>query len=244
MEFDLIALTLHPTTEVFEHCRKVDLLLIADFFDISVPREASKRTIKQVLRDRLVETGILPEATIMEKEDVSPDMGLGVVSDRALPNVDPVLAIKMKELDLLIKQDEHETLLVKLHLIEAETDQAFRLQQLKYQDLKDRPVPKARSQPPSVSSLAAAPQSFHESGANTGFDVSTNLKLVPPFRESEADAYFVTFERIATKLSWPKDMWALFLQCSLTGKSQEVSSALPLKQSLDYNAVKAAVLRT
>ncbi len=131
MEFDLIALTLHPTTEVFEHCRKVDLLLIADFFDISVPREASKRTIKQVLRDRLVETGILPEATIMEKEDVSPDMGLGVVSDRALPNVDPVLTIKMKELDLLIKQDEHETLLVKLHLIEAETDQAFRLPTVK-----------------------------------------------------------------------------------------------------------------
>ncbi len=92
----------------------------------------------------------------MEEEDVSPDVGLGAVSDRALPNVDPVLAIKMKELDLLIKQEERETLLVKLHLIEVETDQAFRLQQLKYQDLKDRPVPKTRSRPPSVSSLAAA----------------------------------------------------------------------------------------
>ncbi len=143
MEFDLIAFTLHPTTEVFECCRKVDLLLIADFFDISVPRETSKRTTKQVLRDRFVETGIVPEATTME--DVSPDVGLGDVSDRALPNVDPVLAIKMKELDLLINQEERETLLVKLHLIEAETDQACRLQQFKYQDLKDRPVPVTES---------------------------------------------------------------------------------------------------
>ncbi len=133
MEFDLIAFTLHPTTEVFERCRKVDLLLIADFFDISVPRETSKRTTKQVLRDRFVETGILP------------DMGLGDVSDRALPNVDPVLAIKMKELDLLINQEERETLLGKLRLIEAETDQACRLQQFKYQDLKDRPVPVTES---------------------------------------------------------------------------------------------------
>ncbi len=107
----------------------------------------------------------------------------------------------MKELDLLIKQEERETLLVKMCLIEKETDQAFKLQQLKDQDLKNRPVPKARSQPPSVSSLTAAPQSFHEFGANTSFDISKNLKLVPPFRESEADAYFVTFECIATKLS-------------------------------------------
>ncbi len=63
----------------------------------------------------------------------------------------------MKELDLLIKQEERETLLVKMRLIEKETDQAFRLQQFKDQDLKNRLVPKERSQPPSVSSLAAAP---------------------------------------------------------------------------------------
>ncbi len=50
-----------------------------------------------MLHDRLVETGILPEAATMEEEDVSPDVGLGAMSDKALPNVqtvvDPVLAI-------------------------------------------------------------------------------------------------------------------------------------------------------
>ncbi len=45
-----------------------------------------------------METGILPEvATMEEEEDVSPDVGLGAMSDKALPNVqpvvDPVLAI-------------------------------------------------------------------------------------------------------------------------------------------------------
>ncbi len=57
------------------------------------------------------------------------------------------------------------------------------------------------------------------------------------------DAYFVAFERIAGKLNWPKDMWALFLQCSLVGKAQEVSSALSLEDSLDYDVVKSTVLR-
>lgn len=55
--------------------------------------------------------------------------------------------------------------------------------------------------------------------------------------------YFVAFERVAGKLGWPKDMWALLLQCSLTGKAQEVCSALPIESSLDYDTIKAAVLR-
>lgn len=102
-------------------------------------------------------------------------------------------------------------------------------------------MPQARSQPPSATSPAL--QSSHEVGAYTSFYVSKNHKLVPPFRESEVDTYFVTFKCIATKLSWPKDVWALFLQYSLTGKAQEVSSDLPLEQSLDYGTVKATVLR-
>lgn len=49
---------------------------------------------------------------------------------------------------------------------------------------------------------------------------------------------------MAANLKWPKEMWALLLQCTLVGKAQEVSSALPIEQSLDYDIVKAAVLRT
>lgn len=66
---------------------------------------------------------------------------------------------------------------------------------------------------------------------------------MPPFRESEVDAYFVAFERIAGKLKWPSDMWALLLQCSLTGKAQEICASLPIEQSLDYDILKTAVLR-
>lgn len=34
-------------------------------------------------------------------------------------------------------------------------------------------------------------------------------------------------------------MWPLLLQCSLTGKAQEICASLPLEQSLDYEVVKA-----
>ncbi len=59
----------------------------------------------------------------------------------------------------------------------------------------------------------------------------------------QVDSYFIAFERVATKLSWPKDMWALLLQCNLIGKAQEVCTALPIEASLDYETMKAAVLR-
>lgn len=76
-----------------------------------------------------------------------------------------------------------------------------------------------------------------------GFDVSKNISLVPPFRESEVDSYFSVFERIASSLKWPTEVWPLLLQCKLFGKAQEVVSALSLEDSLQYECVKGAVLR-
>ncbi len=38
-------------------------------------------------------------------------------------------------------------------------------------------------------------------------------------------------------------MWALLLQYNLIGKAQEVRAALPIETSLDYETVKAAVLK-
>ncbi len=62
-----------------------------------------------------------------------------------------------------------------------------------------------------------------------------NVKLVQSFRETEVDSYFFAFERVVTKLIWPKYMWALLLQCNLFGKAQEVCAALPIEASLDYD---------
>lgn len=75
------------------------------------------------------------------------------------------------------------------------------------------------------------------------FNVAKNIVIIPPFREKEVEAYFQAFERIATALKWPKEVWALMLQCKLTGKAQEVCAALPLEESVQYEVVKNAILR-
>lgn len=66
---------------------------------------------------------------------------------------------------------------------------------------------------------------------------------MPVFRKHEVDSYFIVFERIATAMSWPRSLCTLLLQCKLSGKTQKICSAFTLDKSLDYEVVKAAVLR-
>lgn len=94
---------------------------------------------------------------------------------------------------------------------------------------------------PAPGSLGPAP--VPDVNSSPLFDVSKHINLVPPFREAEVDSYFTAFERVAATLQWPKEMWALLLQCKLAGKAQEVCSALPIEKSLDYDVIKATVLR-
>ncbi len=42
MEFDLIKFTLLPRLEEFDRCRKNDLILIAEFYNVTVPKEQNK----------------------------------------------------------------------------------------------------------------------------------------------------------------------------------------------------------
>lgn len=48
---------------------------------------------------------------------------------------------------------------------------------------------------------------------------------------------------ITLALRWPKDVWAILLQCRLTGKAQEACSSLSIEDSLVYETVKSAILR-
>lgn len=81
------------------------------------------------------------------------------------------------------------------------------------------------------------------SNSDVAFDVSKHISLVPAFHESEVESYFPVFERIAAALKWPKDAWAILLQCRLTGKAQEACSDLSVEDGLDYDKVKNTIWR-
>ncbi|XP_047454139.1 uncharacterized protein LOC125016018 [Mugil cephalus] len=113
-----------------------------------------------------------------------------------------------------------------LELKKLEADTAVRLRQV---ELQARTTPAGEAPPVSLPSIT--------------FDVTKHISLVPVFREAEVETYFGAFERIAAALRWPEDVWAILLQCRLTGRAQEACSSLSVEDGLNYDKVKGAILR-
>ena len=78
--------------------------------------------------------------------------------------------------------------------------------------------------------------------SNQGFVASREIRLVPPFDQSEVDKYFQHFEKVAESLKWPKQYWPLMLQSVIRGKAQQAYSALSVESASDYDIVKEAIL--
>ncbi|KAJ8049725.1 hypothetical protein HOLleu_02600 [Holothuria leucospilota] len=71
----------------------------------------------------------------------------------------------------------------------------------------------------------------------------TYVKFVPQFKEDDVEKFFTHFEKLAERLHWPKDKWALLIQSKFVGKAQEVYSALLTADSMNCAVIKGAVLR-
>ena len=224
MELDLDGFVRQPKLEQLNKCRKVDLMLIANSYKVEVPSGIKKEELRQLLVEKLSERGLLSVSAVAEsvgKTDVE--------LREPVPRVTPVLSdppltsgLSAEELRLTLCIKEME---MKNSQLEVE---AMHLR-VKALELERQPNVAPRS--------PVAPQDPQSLRPNW------LIALVPPFRESEVDSYFSAFERIAATLNWPKDVWTLLLQCKLVGKAQEVCAALTVEQSLNYDIVKASVLR-
>ncbi|KAK1784468.1 hypothetical protein P4O66_000869, partial [Electrophorus voltai] len=102
---------------------KADLLLLADFFDVVVTCSATKWEIMEVLEACSGQEGILPERGGPVGVVVNLTQGMSMVETRddtvvgshiephviRFPGGDRMLALKLKEIDLEIRRQEHET---------------------------------------------------------------------------------------------------------------------------------------
>uniref|UniRef100_A0A3B3XHV5 SCAN box domain-containing protein n=1 Tax=Poecilia mexicana TaxID=48701 RepID=A0A3B3XHV5_9TELE len=271
-QFNLEEFLSNPTVEQFDVCRKDDLYEIASYLGIHVSKSLLKRELKSVVFSSLVEKGILAvdkeETTFPGSPDHSevcaeegrktPPAAAKPEGDKppasiprfepfsiesSNPSVEERLKVRLVRLELEAKErerkDEFEFQL-KCRQIEAET--AIKMRQLELQSQKPTTVPTTDSGGVE-DNVSISPDAPSYSLAPSTFDISKNIALVPPFRETEVEAYFNAFERIAVALHWPTDVWSLLLQCKLIGKAQEVCAALTIEDSLVYDKVKAAILR-
>ncbi|KAK0136914.1 hypothetical protein N1851_026936 [Merluccius polli] len=244
MEFALDDFVTSPSWARIEKCKKADLLIVANCYDVQVPYNARKPELKQLLCAKLVEQGVLPKPAVKAADaaaavDTAGDAPVADVKVAEVatmlaagvepgPVTDPLvgggmttedlrIALQIKEVETRNKQLEVQAMHLRLRVLELENG---------------APVASTPVSPVGRSSVFAPV-----------FDISKHIALVPPFRESEVDSYFSAFERIAAALSWPKEFWSLLLQCKLVGKAQEVCASLSIEDSLDYGRLKKTVLQ-
>ncbi|XP_070398848.1 uncharacterized protein [Nothobranchius furzeri] len=160
------------------------------------------------------------------------------------------LKVRMAQLKYEAEEKEKRRLMemeLEIRRMDLEADTQIKLKRLELEAQAWRRAEISQQSDPHVDThkVVTEPDTTREEttpGIKQRLDISKCIVLVPPFREFEVDSYFQIFERIAAALEWPRDVWALILQCKLTGKAQEVMSSLSLSDSLDYECVKSAVL--
>ncbi|TKS65422.1 Retrovirus-related Pol polyprotein from transposon opus [Collichthys lucidus] len=254
------------TPQKIDRCKKSDLRVVAEYYGVPVSGTLVKAEFKAVLMDELVNRGFLslpvsgdardetaaspgeggPAEEAVAEQLITPVMKEVRTAEKpfTLPHfvpfsvestpgskVDARLKVRLARMQLEKEERERERerefqFRRELELKRLEADTAVRLRQV---ELQARTTQAGEVQP------AACPP-------NT-FDVSKHISLVPTFREAEVENYFGAFERIATALRWPEDVWAILLQCKLSGRAQEACSSLSVEDGLDYSKVKSAIMR-
>lgn len=268
MAFNLQNFIANPSLDIIKKCRKDELLSIATHFQIPIPKQSLKKHIIAEVVNRLIDLKILPvgdketdlydkakdvteigkDGVEMATTEAEADVGVvlppfepfspGTPSPRAETQTKVRIAwLRMEMEDRAQARRAEIDLRLEVRRLEIEADKEVQLRRLEIEAASVAPRPTV------YQDFSSANTNASNSSPNT-FDVGKHIALVPNFTESEVDSCFNAFERIATSLGWPKDVWSILLQCKLSGKALEVYASLSLEDGLKYDVVKTAILRS
>ncbi|XP_053362666.1 uncharacterized protein LOC128532621 [Clarias gariepinus] len=168
-KFELDQFAIQPTAQQLDICRKDNLFAIADLYRIQVARGARKAEIKGVIHEHLIEQGVLPgerEAGVAPEMSASMDEGeeqpkpteMASIDPATLPSPsNPLLAIRLKELDLELSRQQYQSQLLQVRTVELETQRAIRLKELDLELKSQQPAHFPAAEAPSVNVPVSAP---------------------------------------------------------------------------------------
>lgn len=199
-----------PSEEALEKCTKEQLLLVAAHYDIELTsadkklKELILKSLKGTLEEKNVFGGKLQvpgpivgsEVKLKEMALREKELDLELVRCR----------LEQDQLALKVKELQGELEIRKLEGQERERERAFDLKKMELELAGRRPEGQSPVSPFVVPS--EIPQRVEQV-----FDIGKHIRMVPPFSEKELEKCFSHFERVATTLKWPKEVWTLLLQC-------------------------------
>ena len=195
------------------------LMQIAQELQLQVKRSTRKHELKRLIVEQLVDEDVLPDSCL----EVYKPLPMEPSGQYEIRRLEIERELRLKELEAQQRKEELEA-------------------QRRNEELEAQKEERALKHEREMRALELnARRIAHEESIATKFDLGKNVRLVPPFNESEVDKYFQHFERVAQNLKWPIDQWPLLLQSVLRGKAQEAYTALPISECVDYNSVKNAI---
>nr|XP_055067825.1 uncharacterized protein LOC129449084 [Misgurnus anguillicaudatus] len=242
-----------PSEILLERCTKEELLQIAERFAVELTSNDKKlkETLTNTLKSALSERGVLEvRAEVVDSEetlttslyDTDKNVEFGEMSVQEKQLYVDAERLRAERDALILKEKELER---DVEFKKLQQKFEIRKMELEFEREKDERRFQLRKYELEMNAKSALSSgSDNEFGpAAPAFDVFKNIRMVPPFSEREVEKYFSHFERVAESLKWPKEFWTLLLQCVLTGRAQEVYSALTVEQSRDYETVKSTLLQ-
>ncbi len=174
-KYDLEDFAIRPSAQQLEKCRKDDLFGVADLYQIRVYQSVVKREVKEVVLKYMVENGILPEEGELAgvANPISSSGGEGAeqtkpqelisIDPAALPSPqDPLLNIKLKELELKLSRQQYQSQLLQFKTVELETQRTIRLKELEL-EIKTKVPNKPPNTGPHEASTPKSPPPFNTS---------------------------------------------------------------------------------
>ena len=216
MSFDPAEFISEFDLDEFDQLNKDMLIVLGEHLGLNVKKAMRKAEIQLAVVKCLVNRGLLDESALFNY----------VTSDPEVRKLELHTQLEIRKLEF-----EREKLAQKEREREQEKQFELEKQRMKHElELKKLEIESSGLR----SKSSPSPENF---------DVTKQIRLVPPFQEAEVDNYFLHFEKIARNLKWPKEFWTMLLQSVLIGKAREIYTQLSVEQASDYDCVKELILK-
>ena len=199
-----------PSIEVLETFKKDMLMQIAQELQLEVKRSTRKHELKRLIVEQLVDEDVLPDSCLevykplpMEPSGQYEIRQLEIERELRLKELETQAQQRKEELEAQQRKEELEAQQRKEELEAQQRKEELEAQQRK-EELEAQKEERALKHEREMRALELnARRIAHEESIATKFDLGKNVRLVPPFNESEVDKYFQHFERVAQNLKWP-----------------------------------------
>ncbi|XP_069102169.1 uncharacterized protein [Argopecten irradians] len=222
-----------PSLDVLLQVSKKDLLLLGKHLGLTIKTNLRKAEIRNVIIRYFVDNGKFDSSALDSIEET-------VSSEIQIRQMELENEMKLRQMEIDKEKEMREREIEKeLREKETERDQMLELEKQKIKAETELRIKELEL----ASQDSSSNPTFRGLQGNRGFDVSRNIRLVPPFQEKEVDKYFLHFEKITDSMKWPEDKLTMLLQSVLIGKARDIYSSLSVDDISNYQVVKKAILK-